>query len=230
MEATSSERVYDPELFGLIEASMLIDPHVHTSRYSPCSVLRPKELVAAAKLFQLDGIVITEHNWAWEKWEIEELKQEAEAEDLVILRGQEVRTYTEGKLEGDILVFGFYEPLDREISCGELLELVHKQGGVAVAAHPFREGLGIGEAVYSQPLDGIEVLNSNNTPQDTLAALQAQAKTGLPGLGGSDAHRPGIVGHYLTYFEGWIDTEAKLIEEIRCGRCRPLSYRDAFND
>jgi hypothetical protein len=205
---------------------MLIDPHIHTTRYSLCSQLKPDELVYAARLFRLDGIVITEHNCVWSEQEIAELRLKADG--LVILRGQEIRAYKDGLLEGDLLVFGFYEVINEELSSTELIELVHQAGGIIVAAHPFRGFLGLREEIYQLDLDGIEVLNSNHTPPENIAAKAASSRLGLPAIGGSDAHCAADVGNYLTFFENWIENEAQLVEEIKKGRCRAISFNDMY--
>jgi predicted metal-dependent phosphoesterase TrpH len=205
---------------------MFIDPHLHTCRYSSCSQLEPEELVSVANLLGLDGIIITEHNFVWSEEEIAELRRKAPA--LVILRGQEIRAYKDGFLEGDLLVFGFYEIVKEELSSVEIIELVHQAGGVVLAAHPFRSFLGIGDKVYSLKLDGIEVLNSNHTREDNIAAEKARSVLNLPAMGGSDAHCVADVGNYLTFFENWIENEAQLVEEIKHGRCRPISCEDMY--
>ncbi len=205
---------------------MFIDLHVHTNKYSLCSQLEPEELVYAAKLFGLDGIVITEHNCFWDKDEVAELRKRTQADDLVILTGQEIRAYKDGFLEGDLLVFGVDELIRGEPSSDDLIEWAHKAGGVILAAHPFRPFLGLGETVYKLNLDGIEVLNSNHNAEETIAAETARHKLNLPGTGGSDAHCAADVGNYLTYFNDRIETEAELVEAIKGGRCQPISFSE----
>jgi len=207
---------------------MYIDPHVHTSRYSACSRLSPEELIQTARLLGLDGVVITEHNYIWEAEELAELLVRLEVSDLVVLRGQEVRVYYQGEVEGDVLVFGVEESFAGEVSAEELVQRVHRAGGVLVAAHPFRGILGLGEAVFELELDGIETLNTNHNFWESHLAEAAKMKTGLPGLGGSDAHSLVAVGNFLTYFERPVQNEAELAEEIRRGRCRAVSYYDIF--
>jgi hypothetical protein len=205
---------------------MFIDLHIHTSRYSACSQLQPDELAYTARLFGLDGIVITEHNLIWDEKEIAELSRQAPG--LVILRGQEIRAYKDDLLEGDLLVFGFDEIIKEELSSNEIVERVHQAGGIALAAHPFRSFLGVGERVYQLNLDGIEVFNSNHTPEAVTAAETASSKLNLPAVGGSDAHCAADVGNYLTFFENWIENEAQLVEEIKQWRCRPVSFADMY--
>lgn len=55
---------------------MLIDCHLHTTRYSPCSHLSPYEACEIALARGLDAIVITEHQIQWKREEIKELQME----------------------------------------------------------------------------------------------------------------------------------------------------------
>jgi len=99
---------------------------------------------------------------------------------------------------------------------------------VAIAAHPFRPELGLGDLIYDLPLDGIEVFNINHQAADNLAAREACRKLKVAELGGSDAHAPSYVGHFLTYFEREIGTEEELVREIRARRCRAITYADIY--
>jgi histidinol phosphatase-like PHP family hydrolase len=72
---------------------MLIDCHLHTTRYSPCSHLRPYDACALASQRGLDALVITEHQIQWNKKEIKELQQDFP--ELKLYSGVEV-TLREG--------------------------------------------------------------------------------------------------------------------------------------
>src|SRR5262249_40692563 len=117
------------------ERRMKLDMHLHTTRHSPDSQMEPAALLRRAREIGLDGFVITEHDWLWTEPELDELR--AEAPDLLILSGIEVSSY-----EGHVLVYGVTNPfaVPRGIRMAELCREVHRQGGVTVAAHPFRWG------------------------------------------------------------------------------------------
>lgn len=192
-----------------------------------CSILDPVEMLKRAQELKLDGIVIMEHNHVWEKDEIEELKKEARVEEFMVLRGQEIRGYRkDGSIEGDFLTFEFYEIIDEGLPSTEIIHRVHDNGGIIIAAHPYRQMLGIGDHLYDLDLDGIEVLNPNHRPSDTENADRARKIMDIAGTGGSDAHRPLGIGHYLTSFEGDIETEEDLSKEIKKKRCSPVRYED----
>ncbi len=56
--------------------TILIDCHVHTTRYSGCSRLSPASMCRVAVERGLDGVVITEHQIQWNPEEIKELQRE----------------------------------------------------------------------------------------------------------------------------------------------------------
>jgi predicted metal-dependent phosphoesterase TrpH len=192
---------------------MKFDLHMHTRRYSPDSVTDPFDLLKAALAAGLDGIVITEHDRLWPEKELDELR--AAAPGLVVLNGVEV-TGT----GGDVLCYGVTDAsaLPRGIGWPELCREVHRQGGVAVAAHPNRWGQPFEEIVREQrpELDGIEVM-SNNMDAD-LRGRAAELLAKFPHfaqLGNSDSHDPATVGGCYTDFDCEIRTTADLVAAIR---------------
>lgn len=205
---------------------MFIDLHVHTNRYSSCSVLSPEEMINRAIFLKLDGLVIVEHELQWDMDEIVSLKKFCREQDFLILRGQEIRTRYNGRLAGDILVFGVDYIIDNIVNPKELIEIVKGEGGVCVAAHPYRPDYGLGDDVYNLDLDGIEILNGNTSAQGMQLALEAQQNLQIAGTGGSDAHCADAIGKYLTYFPEKIATEADLAAAIRGKKCRPAYYNE----
>ena len=192
---------------------MKFDLHLHTSRHSPDSETDPFDLLAAARKAGLDGVVLTEHDYMWPEDELEELR--ATAPDLVILGGVEVA----GR-GGDMLVYGITDPfkLPKGIAWGELTREVHRQGGVAVAAHPNRWGQPFERVVKDSgaELDGIEVM-SNNMEADLRVRAAALLKKypHFAQLGNSDSHAPWSVGCCYTDFDAAIRTSADLVAAIR---------------
>jgi hypothetical protein len=177
---------------------------------------------------KIDGIVLTEHDIPWDASEISELFEKTKAWNLKILIGQELRGYLEDEItQADILAFGFYRKMEGEHSVKEIVEKIHEEGGVALAAHPYREKLGLGDEVYRLEIDGIEVLTPNHMIIDTMKAERAWKELKIAGIGGSDAHRKREVGRYLTHFEDSIRNEADLVTALKTRRCRPITYQEA---
>lgn len=198
----------------------LVDIHLHTSRYSACSRLDPRDLVAAALRRGLDGVIITEHGMVWPPVEIEELNRHA-AGRLLVMSGQEVRCRGPWPGAGDLLVFGSLREFPPRASAEEIIAAAHDDGGVVVAAHPFRPGLGLGDQVFNLSLDGLETMSGNAGAAADEEARRACLALGLPALGGSDAHDAGQVGAFATLFEEEVAEIGDIVRLIRAGRCRP---------
>ena len=192
---------------------MKFDLHLHTSRHSPDSETDPFDLLKAARKAGLDGIVLTEHDYLWPEAELDELR--AADPGLVILGGIEVT----GR-GGDMLVYGITDTstLPRGIGWGELVREVHRQSGVAVAAHPNRWGQPFERVVRDSgaELDGIEVL-SNNMDEELRKQAQSLLKDypQYAQLGNSDSHAPWSVGCCYTDFDAEIRSNADLAAAIR---------------
>jgi len=201
---------------------MRIDLHIHTAPLSACSYIDPQELLHEARRLKLDGICLTEHQVVWNRAEVDRLAAEG---GIRILRGNEFTTN-----QGDILVFGFYEDIKELLILQELREKVTAAGGYMIAAHPFRgfKTFGIGQLQMTveqaskrkmlQLVDAVEVGNGKLAPDENEMARKVAEKLGLPGTGGSDAHRVDEIGTYVTVFEKEIESEIELVQELHAGR------------
>lgn len=120
---------------------ILIDIHVHTKKYSQCSVLDPDRLIKQAVKAGLQGVVITEHHHQWELQELQELVTKSGEMGFILLAGFE---YTSS--QGDILVYGLSASQSREFKPGwspeDTIAKAHELGAICIAAHPTRMGLG----------------------------------------------------------------------------------------
>jgi predicted metal-dependent phosphoesterase TrpH len=194
------------------------DLHLHTRQHSLDSVIDPIRLAARACALELDGVVITEHDWLWTNAELEELS--ATAPGLLIFSGIEVSAR-----EGHFLVYGVSNPfaLPRGIGLFELCREVHHQGGAVVAAHPFRWGQPFDEIVRElrPELDGLEVMTSNMDAECRRRAAEVQRLERFTAIGSSDAHQEEVVGCCYTEFPHAIRDQRDLIEALRSGQSRP---------
>ncbi|MBW2656797.1 MAG: PHP domain-containing protein [Deltaproteobacteria bacterium] len=205
---------------------MKIDLHLHTSPLSACSYIDPQELIQEARRLQLDGICLTEHQVVWDPDEVDKLAAEA---GISIFRGNEFTTN-----QGDILVFGFYEDIKELLIIQELREKVTAADGYMIVAHPFRgfKTFGIGQLQLTveqackrkvlEFVDAVEIGNGKLSPEENNMARKVAEKLGLPGTGGSDAHRVDEVGTWVTVFEKEIESEIELVQELHAGRFRAV--------
>lgn len=194
---------------------MLIDLHVHTTRYSSgCSVLEPQAMVKAALRAGLQGVVLSEHQCSWSQEELEALR----GQGLRVFAGREVHM---GDLH--VLVFGLAGPPPEAADGPSLARAVRGMGGAAVLAHPFRWG-----DWHRRPLpeldpiwrafDAVEALSGNMLPRECQAAQATAEALGVPFTGGSDAHAPAELGRYHTSFLDDIKDETDLVAALRAGR------------
>ncbi len=202
------------------------DLHIHTSRYSPDSIIDPYELVERALAIGLDGIVITEHDTLWPEAELNELRRTAP--NLIILAGVEIAARG-----GDVLCYGIRDisRLPRGVEWKVLIEEVRSQGGCAVAAHPYRWGQNFDRLMHENPgLHGLEMMSNNMTRELRKAASDYSARfPQLTRLGNSDAHEIDVLGHCHTVFEMDVTCNADLIKAIELGLARPVPSRPQPN-
>ncbi len=93
---------------------MIIDTHIHESKYSLDSEISLEEIVKRGKEIGLDGVCITDH----ESSDImDEAHAYSKATGFLILVGAEILTY-----EGDILVFGLKDIPKNKMHAKDLLK------------------------------------------------------------------------------------------------------------
>ena len=209
---------------------MLIDIHTHTFPKSDDSFLTPEALIEEAKRVGLDGICLTDHDGFWDP---ESVKNLSEKHDFLVLPGCEVTTE-----EGHLLVYG----LDRYIfgmhRASTVKELVDEQGGVIVAAHPYRRRYRVeashDKEMYSKMVDdaceeklftlvdAVEIFNGRGTDRENAFSQEVAKRFDMRGTGASDAHKLEDIGTFATEFVATIRGLEDLIGELREGRYRPV--------
>lgn len=204
---------------------MLIDTHIHESKYSLDSEISLQDIVKRAKEIGLDGVCITDH-------ESNEIMEEAHAlskkTGFLILVGAEILTF-----EGDVLVFGLSELPKEKIHAKELLALVNEHNGVAISAHPYRNNnRGFGDYIREASqlgLHGVESFNGSTEPYQNLYAYSLATEVNLPCIGSSDAHVIENIGKYATVFPNNIKNEFDLISAIKKGNvCPAIRQADGY--
>lgn len=199
---------------------MLIDLHIHEKQFSKDSFLALEEIVKIAKEKGLDAICITDHDsMGLREYAAEYTKKTG----FPIFVGIEFYS-----LQGDILAFGIDSYPDERVSAQEFIDYVHEQGGVVIAAHPFRHNRrGLEDNLATlKGVDAIEILNGSTMPDATMMAVQYAKKYGFATTGGSDCHYPHKVGTCATYFEDSIRTMEELVAAIKNHRCKPVFHQD----
>lgn len=189
---------------------MLMDMHIHTS-FSPCSIIRIRQLSEQIRLAGIDGVCITDHDTVASRSFLKDLSPYAYGLSIII--GLEYTTS-----QGDILIFGPVDDVPRGMDAESILAWVRNEGGVAIPAHPFRRSRPADPNIL--PLfDIIEVANGRNqlAENERCRSWIASKGHGKKCIGGSDAHTPDEIGCVVTVFGKNIYTPENLVRELRDG-------------
>jgi predicted metal-dependent phosphoesterase TrpH len=205
----------------------LADLHLHTSFSdgwpSPQEVV---DHVTAAT--DLDVVAVTDHDTI--EGALRAADYSARTAGVPVIVGEEVSSR-----QGHILGLFLERRVRPGMSAAATVDEIHRQGGIAIAAHPFwrTERMaerfrgpvhGLGWLAAELDFDAVEVENS--TPGLGLANLLARRLaegSGQACVGGSDAHILEAIGKSATGFAG--RTPAALRSAIERGRTEPVRSR-----
>ncbi|MBN1992448.1 MAG: PHP domain-containing protein [Anaerolineae bacterium] len=190
------------------------DLHIHTT-YSD-GLMDPAENVDyIARHTPLKVIAITDHDTAAGAFVAQEYARR-HAPQLEVVIGQEVSTG-----DGELLGLFLQSNLPVFRTAAEAIGAIHRQGGLAVAVHPFTPGKSLGAAILHLPLDAVETRHGSPASLigNLLTLIFNHYGPKLPQMGSSDSHIPYSAGHAFTWFPG--STSADLRRAIETGAIRP---------
>jgi len=174
---------------------MLAELHCHSIYSTGTKIFveglnKPDEIVRHAKIIGLNCLALTDHNTMKG---MTEAKKTARKYGILLIPGEEITTEA-----GHVLGLGINKAIKPELSLDETIDLIHKQGGIAVAAHPFdfrREGIG----ELAKKCDAIESFNALNLERTANWCAKTFAKKNKKSTtAGSDAHCLDMLGHGIT--------------------------------
>jgi predicted metal-dependent phosphoesterase TrpH len=152
----------------------------------------PLEIVEYARK-TLDGIIITDHDRLGGA--IEALSYATE--EFRVLAGMEVSSS-----DGHILAYEIMNIIPRDLPAKETVELIHSQGGLAVAAHPYDlRRRGVGDLIHKVDFDAVEVVNGHTFGNKKDPRQECEG-VGMPMVGGTDAHTVDEIGSVTIEFDG----------------------------
>ncbi|MCQ2079365.1 MAG: PHP domain-containing protein [archaeon] len=186
-----------------------VDTHVHTnySGYNsklgplrfPESVISPEVQVDRARREGLSVLCITDHNETAGGFVAE--KYAKRFDDIEIVVGDEVMTN-----QGEVIGLWLTEKPKSFLSPEETVDIIHEQGGLAIAPHPFSVHVdGMQEKIFELPIEGFETINGGHPdPYSNLFAGKVMEM--FPGrwaaTSGSDSHSVCTAGYNWTEFPG----------------------------
>jgi predicted metal-dependent phosphoesterase TrpH len=181
-----------------------IDFHVHTC-YSRDSSITLKQVISFAKKKGLDGVAITDHNTIKGALKLK-------TRDIIVIPGIEVST-----ADGHLLGINITTPIAKKLGIEETIEIIHDNGGIAIAPHPF--------SFYKSPpsrsvsnYDAIEVMNASSIPFSILTHFSKQFANDLdlPQTGGSDSHYAPEIGLAYSVVDSCSDVD-EIVSAIKKG-------------
>ena len=130
--------------------------------------------------------------------------------DILIIPGVEISTP-----QGDIVILGTEETPAKPWTIENVIDYARENACVSVAAHPFREW-GLGDLTRTSNVDTIEVLNGASTVQANMQARELAKTMGMPGVAGSDSHKPSELYSVYTEVDASLDVD-EILNAIKKG-------------
>jgi len=194
---------------------MRIDLHTHT-KYSGDAIISPKLIVDQLYAHPfIKGVAITDHDTLQGYHHAQKLAKAYK--DVLIIPGIEVSA-----TQGHITILGVEEKPIYPLTVQEVVDFAKERAGTIVIPHPYRV-LGIGDLTRSIQADAIEVLNPRSTRQENKMAEELAKERKLPGVAGSDAHRPQQM--WTAYTE--VDNELDVDDVLSAMKSRLVKVRAA---
>ena len=188
------------------------DFHVHSSMWSD-GALTPWGIVGQARRDGLDAIAFTGHNQIWDgkmaTW------FSAVTGGPTVIPGQEILSRGH-----HIIAVGTHTVIEGGHSAATLIAQVHRQGGIAIAAHPFKDMWAGFDDAAMQTLDGGEICHPIvYWPEQAQGELEQFAARGrFAAIGSSDFHGIGRVGLCRTYVFARDTSAEAILEAVRARR------------
>jgi len=184
------------------------DTHVHCN-YSgfnhlgilkfPESVISAETQVDDARRRGLNVLAITDHNDTAGAFIAQ--KYAKKFDDIEVIVGDEIMTD-----QGEVIGLWLTETPKKFMSPEETVDVIHEQGGIAIAPHPFSVHVdGMQEKIFDLPIEGFEVMNGGH-PDRYSNWFAQRIMDAYPGkwaaMAGSDAHSLWTAGCCWTEFPG----------------------------
>jgi predicted metal-dependent phosphoesterase TrpH len=196
------------------------DFHIHTT-FSSDSVIGPKILVQRLVEDPLVKVAaVTDHSTIDGVRIVQKLAEPYP--DLLIIPGVEVTT-----LQGDVLILGVEKLPPHPWTAENVIAFAKRSNAVSVAVHPYRE-LGLGDYTQQTHVDAVEVINGGSSNAANKLAHELAKCMKLPGVGGSDSHRPEDLFSVYNEVHARLNID-EILRAIKKGLVNPLSAEKSIH-
>lgn len=188
--------------------SYKLDLHIHTESHGR-AFIEPGTLRETLQRKGLDGLAVTNFFGLSHAMMLKD-----ELKDFIIIVGQEIWTR-----DGHVIGLGIKERIEDFQDAATVIDMIHAQGGIAIAPHPFF-WLGIGEKAYTLAFDAVETYSAvmGSLPfLNHMASLRAE-KIKKAQVASSDTTSAQYLGSGIT--EVFADKPDDILDAIREGRTR----------
>jgi len=197
---------------------MIAELHCHSTciklSYFPLfydAVQTVEQIIEQCLLKKIEVLAITEHD-SLDGYRIAKKIIEKRNLPIVLIPGSEISSK-----DGHILAYGILKEIPRGLSARETVDLIHEQGGLAVAAHPFIPFFSIKNIIFDLPLDAIEGGCAAANVSANVKAMAAAKKMKLPATCSSDAHSIYGMGKGRTVFNKKVKNWKEALVAIKRG-------------
>lgn len=200
------------------------DFHVH-SFPGTWSTLSPWDTVIEARHQGLDAIAMTPHNAVWAgklgRW------WSSLIGGPIVLPGEEITTP-----RYHLLAVGIRGYVARDPSPARVVEAIHRQGAIAIAAHPYENTWPAYDAESVRALDGAEIVRPESQQNAHLAwqLREFASRRTFAAIGSSDFHGLGTLGYSRTYVFARERSAEAIVDAIRARRTVVYDRERAYGD
>ena len=173
------------------------------------SVMTPEIIIQRALELDISILAITDHNSMDGYKKGQKIISERNL-PILLIPAMELSTRN-----GHVLAYGIQSEIEKDLSLKETLFEIHRQGGIAIAAHPFFGEFGVRDGLSRYDFDGAEGYNTMTWGRALLQAKTEIKKLGLPAIAGSDAHHPCVMGTGTALFRESVNSEKDFIQAVK---------------
>ncbi|MBZ5522115.1 MAG: hypothetical protein LAP21_07720 [Acidobacteriia bacterium] len=192
------------------------DFHVHPG-FLAGGAVAPWDIAMLARRQGLDVLAVTPHNQIYSarmaRWFSHWFLSMTGGPTIII--GEEVRT-----APYHIIAIGIEKRIAPQGPASEVIDAIHAQGGVAIAAHPFPEFWPGFDDEAMKRLDGSEVMHTSvyKNAGAGPAFLQFYLRKKMTAIGSSDYHGLGVLGMCRTFVFARGNSAQDVLDALKAGR------------